>query len=176
MENNALKDFYALNKKLKKNIIDGDRNTLYGNVTYEGTEALIEHFKEYFNEDTVFYDLGCGPGHMPIHISVATDAKKCVGIEIIKDRYDVGVKHYHTVPQNRAQLINGDMFMHDWSDATVVYIDNTVLTLDLMRRFWEKVPKGCLVIMCKAYGDAKAVAGLKLKRSYSKMHPYFAIK
>jgi hypothetical protein len=176
MENSALKDFYALNKKLKKTIIDGDKNTLYGNITYEGTEALIEHFKEYFNEDTVFYDLGCGPGHMPVHISVATNAKKCVGIEMIKDRYYVGVKHYHTVPENRAQLINGDFFMHDWSDATVVYIDNTVLTLDLMRRFWERVPKGCLVIMCKSYRDAKSVVGLKLTRSYSKMHPYFAIK
>ena len=175
MENNALKEFYNLNKKVNKAIINGDKNTLYGNITYEGTEALIEEFKEYFNEDTVFYDLGCGPGHMPIHISVATDAKKCVGIEMVKERYELGVKHYHTVLENRAQLINGDMFMHNWNDATVIYIDNTVMTLDLMNEFWKRVPKGCLVIMCKAYRDAKRLRGSH-KRSYSSQSCSFIIK
>ena len=172
MENNVLKAFNDLNKQIKKKHI----STLYGNITYEGTETLIEQFKEYFNEDTVFYDLGCGVGHMPIHISVATDAKKCVGIEMVKERYELGVKHYHTVPENRAQLINGDMFMYNWDDATVIYIDNTVMTLELMNKFWKKVPKGCLVIMCKAYRDAERLRGSQLKRSYSSQSCSFIIK
>lgn len=176
MENNVLKAFYDLNKQIKKQRVGKDINTLYGNITYEGGQALLEYFKEYFNEDTVFYDLGCGPGHLPVHVSVETNAKKCVGIELLKDRYHIGVKHYHTILDNRAQLINGDMFMHDWSDATIIYIDNTVMTFDLMEKFWNKVPKGCLVIMCKPYKPANTKYCMDIKRSYVNSKGYYAIK
>ncbi len=42
MENNVLKALYALNEQIKKQRVNKDINTLYGNITYEGGQALIE--------------------------------------------------------------------------------------------------------------------------------------
>ena len=53
MENNILKAFYDLNKQIKKQRVGKDINTLYGNITYEGGQALLEHFKEY-NSSVLF--------------------------------------------------------------------------------------------------------------------------
>ena len=60
---------------------------VYGEVTKKGTNSIVKKFKEYFNKDTVFYDLGSVLSKMVIHIGLEYGVKKSVGIEFSKERH-----------------------------------------------------------------------------------------
>ncbi len=64
----------------------------------------------------------------------------------------------------------------DLSDATIVFMDNTVFGNELNKDIYAKLPKGCLVISCIPIPKIKMRRGPQLTRSYTAGTCYYVIK
>ena len=127
---------------------------VYGEVTKKGTNSIVKKFKEYFNKDTVFYDLGSGLSKMVIHIGLEYGVKKSVGIEFSKERHNAAItlKEKFAKDSDNIEIICGNAIKHDLSDATVVYMDNTVFPDDVTKKIYELLSPKTLVLYKKSFG------------------------
>ncbi len=124
---------------------------LYGEITLNGTNMIVEKFKEHFNKDTIFYDLGSGLGKMVLHIGLQYKVKKSIGIEYSKER-DNGaqyLKNMYAKECDNIIFIKGNMLDIDISDATVIYIDNTAFNDEMMEKVFNKLQENCLLLYKK---------------------------
>lgn len=126
---------------------------LYGELTQKGTNMIIEYFKEYFNKDTVFYDLGSGLGKMVLHIGMQCKVKKSVGIEYSKERHQgaIDLQEQYAKEYNNISFLNKSYLNQNFSDATIVYIDDTACSHRIRNRVYDKLPIGCLFIFKKIF-------------------------
>ena len=78
--NNLIKIYKTSPYLEYKNKTEFNKSTIgsnvYGEITQNGTNDLVKHFKSYFNSNTVFYDLGSGLGKMVLHIGIQYEIKK----------------------------------------------------------------------------------------------------
>lgn len=127
---------------------------VYGEVTKNGTNSIVSKFKDYFNKDTVFYDLGSGLGKMVIHIGLEYGVKKSVGIEYSKERHNgaIYLKEKYVKDLSNIELICGDVLKNNLSDATVIYMDNTVFPKEISKNIYKLLPKGTLILYKKSLG------------------------
>ncbi len=122
----------------------------YGEVTKECTNNIVNHFKDYFNENTVFYDLGCGMGKMVSHIGLQYNIKKSCGIELSKQRIKCcnDIKEKYFKDNNKISFINDDFLNVDLSDATILYFDNTAMFNNtILIDILNLIPKDSILIM-----------------------------
>ena len=126
---------------------------VYGEVTKNGTNSIVNKFKKYFNSDTVFYDLGSGLSKMVIHIGLVYGVKKSVGIEYSKERHKgaMYLKDKYAPNCDNIEIICGNAIEQDLSEATVVYMDNTVFPDDVTRQIYEILPPKTLVLYKKSF-------------------------
>ena len=179
-----LDDLYSVSPYIKsyrnKTDFKSEYSSVYGEVTKQSTNGIVNHFKKYFNEDTVFYDLGCGLGKMVIHIGLQYNPKKSCGIELSKERVKGAndLKEKYCKDDNKISFIEGDFFDNDFSDATVVYIDNTVMSHELTKKIVDNLSKGCLFICRKRPNFIKTeeLRGEKFKTGYNTSCIHFLIK
>ena len=131
----------------------------YGEITVAGVDIILKTFNDYFNKDTVFYDLGCGMGKMVFHIGIKTNIKKLCGIEYSKERYQacIDIQQQDCSNLNNIHFINESFFDVDISDANIIYIDNTAITSkELLSSIWEMIPKNALVIHQTTFPDQES--------------------
>ena len=123
----------------------------YGEITQIGTDNIVKKFKDYFNSNTVFYDLGSGLGKMVIHIGLEYGVKKSTGIEYSKERHEgaLFLKESYAKEHSNIEFHCGNYILHDLSDATVVYLDNTCFPDEIFIKMYEGLTKGCLVLYKK---------------------------
>jgi predicted RNA methylase len=122
---------------------------VYGEITREGVDNIVNDFKSYFNNNTVFYDLGCGLGKMVFHIGIQYKVKKSCGIEYSKEKYrgSIDIQNKHCSTFNNINFIHDSIFEQDISDATVIYIDNTMyLKEQPNKKIYDKIPKDCFIL------------------------------
>ena len=123
--------------------------TLYGEITKEGVENLIEELSAYITPETVFYDVGSGYGTMVLHMAICTEIKRSVGVEFMAERCEYAeerIPGWKYKSQNLPEFYCTDFNDHDFSDATLVYCDNTVLREEIVNLF-EKLPEGCVLVV-----------------------------
>lgn len=140
--------FTHLEYKNKTEIPSNLGHENYGEVTRKGVEMLVEHFKEYFNENTIFYDLGSGMGKMVMHIALKYPVKAAYGIELSKERHAAALmlrKKYAAGSKN-IFFQNRSIQQTTLHNASVVYLDNTSFTDRVCLEIYKKLPKNCLVI------------------------------
>jgi len=144
-----------------------DEAFTYGEITRVGVDQLLNMFSFRFGEDDVFYDMGCGYGKMLAHIAIERKMKKICGVELDLERADSAIENFKnfTFPHTKPEIIIGDMFKQDYSDATIVYFDNTMYTKELIDVF-RILPKECLFIY-KAGGAATGDHFFILETSYN---------
>ncbi|MHA2393888.1 MAG: SAM-dependent methyltransferase, partial [Promethearchaeota archaeon] len=71
--------------------------------------------------DDIVYDLGCGDGRILIKAVEAFKVKKAIGYELDKQRYKSTIKEIQRRNlQDRIEIIHGNLFEADLSDATVI--------------------------------------------------------
>ena len=181
-----LKEIYHGLGKARGKRQDSFPGDTYGQVSEKGTTMLIKLFNERFADPRgVFYDLGCGPGHMVMHVALATPVRKSVGIELHKSRYDLGIETLTAMKENykdklldKVHLYNEDIFKCDFSDATILYVDNTVFSKKASDMIYDKAPKGCLMISCRQFSavDNYPPRTTMINRNYSNNGIWFTIK
>lgn len=183
--NKILEKVYKINpygKYKNKTKFDEDKYSTYGEVTQISTNGIVDEFKDYFNEDTVFYDLGCGLGKMVAHIGLQYNPKKSCGIELSKERFEgtKNIKETYCKDMDNISYINESFFNCDVSDATVVYCDNTMYDAELSKMIIDMLPEGCLFICRrKPLRDSEGVNELKdekFKTTYGKTNIFYLIK
>ena len=134
-----------------KTHFDEKYSEVYGEVTQKSTNAIVNHFKDYFNENTVFYDLGCGLGKMVAHVGLQYNPKKSCGVELSTERINCAkdIKEKYCKDNDKISFIEDDFFSIDFSDATVVYCDDTAMSQEVTKKIIDNLPKGCLFIFRK---------------------------
>ena len=145
-----LNEIYNINPLLFKNNTDFDKKVgspIYGEITKVGATNLINYFGKHFNNEAIFYDLGCGIGKFVAHVGIL-GVKKSVGIEYSKERYKgcCHIKNTYCSGLNNIQFYNKSYLEHDFSDATIIYIDNTCVSKEANKILYDKVPIGCLFL------------------------------
>jgi SAM-dependent methyltransferase len=185
MENleQILNDLYGQTPYLayrNKTDFKSEYSATYGEVTKESTNAIVNQFKEHFNENTVFYDLGCGLGKMVIHIGLQYNPKKSCGIELSKERIKGAndLKEKYCKDNDNVSFIEGDFFESDFSDATIIYLDNTAMSHELTKKIVDNLQKGCLFICRKKpnFIDTETLTGEQFVTTYYTKKIYFLIK
>jgi len=147
----VIKEIYltkSIHYKNKTPFKVGEGSPVYGEITQNGTNTLVNHFRKHFNKDTVFYDLGSGLGKMVLHIGLQYNVKKSVGIELSKERHKgaVETKEKYVKDNDKIEFHNLSFFKYDMSDATVIYCDNTAIADDIGEEIYKIIPSGCLFL------------------------------
>ncbi|MEM0001858.1 MAG: protein-lysine N-methyltransferase [Desulfurococcaceae archaeon] len=71
--------------------------------------------------EDVVYDLGCGDGRILVVAVKEFNVKKAIGVEIDREKYKLAVSRIREEGiDGRAEVIHGDFFETNISDATVV--------------------------------------------------------
>ena len=155
---------------------------VYGEVTQQSTDAIVSQFKEHFNENAVFYDLGCGLGKMVSHIALQYNIKKACGVELSKERINGAnfIKETYCKGINNISFIEGDFLKQNISDATVVYCDNTMYDNELTEKIIGVLPSNCLFICRRSIRNKtlniQSVDGSEFSTTYHKTTIYYFIK
>lgn len=125
---------------------------VYGEITQKGTQAIINKFTEHFHKDTVFYDLGSGLGKMVFHVGLVVGAKS-TGIEYSKERHSgaTKIKEFYIPDYENISFKNDNVLNVDISDATVVYMDNTVFPDNICLETYNNISSGCLLLYKKKF-------------------------
>ena len=120
----------------------------YGETGFLSMERIIGYFKEYFAEGAIFYDLGCGTGKIVYHVGIGYPVKKSCGIEFSKERCETAARiaKKYGIASDRISIVNKNILNCDISDATVIYMDNTLFPKHITEKIYDMVPDGCLVI------------------------------
>lgn len=178
----TLREIYSINpyerEYRNKTIFKSEYTELYGEVTYQSTEAIVNQFKEHFNNDTVFYDMGSGLGKMVVHVGLKYNAKKSCGVELSAERMVAANEIKDKYCGDNIVFIEEDFFKVDISDATVVYVDNTAMQDPITIKLFEMLPKGCLFICrrnCTKL-NLTEIENESLKTTYGKKNIFHIIK
>ena len=117
---------------------------------------------------------------MVIHIGLQYNPKKSCGIELSKERIKGAndLKEKYCKDNNNISFIEGDFFSNDFSDATVVYVDNTSMEHEVNKKVIDNLQKGCLFICRKkpTFIEYETLKEEKFKTTYGKSEIHFLIK
>ena len=140
-------------KESSDELKESDDNLIYGEITKSGVDTLLKEIKnrKSITSDDVFYDIGSGNGKLPIHIALISDFSKVKGIEISDIRY----MYSNHILKNTAgsidniEFINDDVRNIDISDATVIFINDVLFSVEDVEHIFEKASKGTHIISFK---------------------------
>ena len=146
-------------------------NEGYGETGYKSFNIIIDNYKDYFNEDTVFYDLGSGLGKLVFHVGIMVNAKKSCGIEYSEKRYQHSINTLNKHKFDNISFINDNFINVDISDATVIYLDNTLFPKHINEQIYNKIPKDCIVFSRQMFKQSK-LNGELFKQTISSVTQY----
>ncbi|HRD69921.1 MAG TPA: hypothetical protein PK657_07235 [Legionella sp.] len=124
-------DGYGISRKAREKM-DAFAYT-YGEIDFLSFIALLSLVKP--NENSVFYDLGSGTGKAIIAAAMVYPMKKTCGIELFAELHIracqqkkilTTYERYQKVAAT-VEFIQGDYFLIDMNDATVIFINSTAL-------------------------------------------------
>jgi len=124
-------------------------NYVYGEVLRSGVETIIQKINKYkrITDKDVFVDIGSGTGKLVIHMSIKSDIKTLVGVEIVPQRvaYSKWIKEKIS-PDSSIFFIEKDINNFDLSVATIVFMNNICFDYTLIKSVYDKLSKGCHLI------------------------------
>ena len=89
--------------------------------------------------EDIVYDLGCGDGRILVVATKEFNVKKAVGIEIDREKYQLALSRIREEGlEGRVEVIHGDFFETDISDATIVTLFLLTSVNEMLRPKLEK--------------------------------------
>ncbi|MBI4225995.1 SAM-dependent methyltransferase [Candidatus Roizmanbacteria bacterium] len=153
-------DGYNISSKARKNLPYASKAHTYGEVTPDGFKKVLSDAKA--KPGGIFYDLGSGTGKAVMLAALLGKFPKLVGIEIIKElyqvsinilgRFDPEVRPILPVEKQKQtiEFVNADFLEYDFSDADVVFTHATCFYDELMVALERKcatLKKGTKVLL-----------------------------
>ena len=153
----------------------------YGEILPESIAKIFKKIK--IKDSDIFYDLGSGTGRVCFQIYLEKNIK-CIGIEYVKNRYDLSVISNNKLENSKITFINDDFFNINWRNATIIYICNTCHPIDLMNKIINKINEDCkalrYLILCKNLkttpNNFKLIKEFNVKSSWSDYSRIFIYK
>ena len=108
-----------------------------------------------------FYDLGSGTGKAVIAMSLIFRFKRLIGIEFLENLYklSLGIKQnydktignkfenyrqfFNFDTPNQIEFLQGDFLKHNWEDTSIIFINSTCYSINLMNNIANKANKEC---------------------------------
>lgn len=119
------------------------KGLVYGELTPSGVQQMLKYLK--LTESDVFYDFGSGVGKVVLQVAATVPVKKCVGIEIVRSRYEASQKVLKEAKAQGVLLAGQTTFRHenlfdsDAKGATVVYVASTCFNDRMMQSLALKI-------------------------------------
>lgn len=133
-------------------------NYVYGEVLRSGVETIIQKINKYkkITDKDVFVDIGSGTGKLVIHMSIKSDIKTLVGVEIVPQRvaYSKWIKEKIS-PDSSIFFIEKDINNFDLSVANIVFANNICFDESLTKSIYDRIPKGCHLISAVEIPECK---------------------
>ena len=128
---------------------NGEYSPTYGELTFEGTDILLQHGLSRIKTgtDPVLVDLGSGVGKICIQAALSTHRfGQIIGIELSASRHKAAVdaltrlKSINPVAASRVTLVNGDILNQDlgFGVETLVFCANLTFTSSVLERIRSK--------------------------------------
>lgn len=169
---------FGISKADEENIRKHGGAPTYGEMTFKGTELLINYLKP--KKSDVFIDAGSGVGKVSIQFFFSTDISNVIGIELSEERYKKSksildsLQKNNEIPKGRAlEFYNQDILHADLSGATLFFMCSTCFSDKLMQNITEKLSKlkpGLRVITLKKLperNDFKLVHQMNVTTTWS---------
>lgn len=139
--------------------VDSPHQQVYGELTQKGSNQIVKLFKKHFNENTVFYDLGSGLGKTVLHYGLQYGIKKSVGIEYSKERHQgaIDLLEEYAKDKTNIEFYCDKIENKNFSDATVVYADNTGYTDGTSFYIYYMIKPGCLFLYKKKFSSTAVI-------------------
>ena len=114
---------YIISNEDKNTILANGSSPTYGTILLEGVDKLISELDSY---DGVLYDLGSGVGQMVLYSSLQYPFKRCIGVELSKDRHKIAmeVKKELGASVENAEFYNDNILNIPVTDATAIYVSS----------------------------------------------------
>lgn len=127
---------------------NGSEKFAYGEITKNGAESIYKWMKSNIgiSENDVFYDIGSGHGKMVMHFALISNFKKLVGIELDNLRYKYCLEILSQIQCDNVTFINDDVLNCDISDATHVFINDALMSQELIHSIFSKLKPGTHII------------------------------
>ena len=143
----------------------------YGEIDFESTSRLLRSLppQDFVSPGKgVFYDIGSGAGRAVITARFFGDYEQCVGIELLKNLHQIAVEVHNRYKDGYQQKLQwqtinfhcADLTEYDWSDGTVVFINNFLFDDALMATIANKallLQPGAYLISLKIFDVGTAV-------------------
>ena len=135
-----------------------NNNYVYGELLRSGVETIIQKINRYkkISDKDVFVDVGSGAGKLVLHLSIKSDIKTLVGIEIVpkRNRYSKWIKE-KVVHDKSVFFIEKDVKDFDLSIATILFMNNVCFDSELIKDIYNRIPKGCHFISAVQIPECK---------------------
>ena len=123
-------------------------------------EYIIHEFSGSIREGN-FYDLGSGTGKPVLAMSLIYRLKRLIGIEFLENLYklSLGIKQnydktignkfenyrqlFNFDTPNQIEFLQGDFLKHNWEDTSIIFINSTCYSINLMNNIANKANKEC---------------------------------
>jgi SAM-dependent methyltransferase len=139
----GLEDGWSAPVRDSKSVAQHLDNPLYGEITYEGMEALAKSMK--FTGSDVFYDLGSGVGKLVTYFYLTTPIKKSVGVEMVGTRHQTAMltlaklqSEGFVVNERDLQFLHANLREVNFKDATVIYMSSLCFPKELMQELSQR--------------------------------------
>lgn len=148
-----------------------DDSLTYGEIDFDSTCSILQSLpRQDFvaSGKGVFYDIGSGAGRAVFAARFAGDYERCVGIELLNNLHQIAVDVHNRYKKTYQQKLQwqtvefhcGDLTLYDWSDGTVVYVNNFLFDDTLMAAIANKalhLQPGAYLISLKIFDVGTAV-------------------
>ena len=126
-----------------------------------GKDFFLRRFRD--GEGGIFYDLGSGTGKAIIAMSLFCPFKKLIGIELLEGLWNLSMRSkicydktitnkfikfnalFTIQESNIIEFYNGDFLRQKWNDASIIFVNSTCFTPDLMEKIGSKAKLECHV-------------------------------
>ena len=150
-----------------------DKDIVYGEMNYNGMNKLHKYVKKMNPKLNIFMDIGSGRGKLCFYMEPMM--KKCIGLEIVKERYDHSLQLKKQLKSKNVKLYNEDFLHKDIKygkrDKVFCWISNLCFSEDLTNNIYLKLiqtlPKGSIVCSSKIPSEIENFTKLQVPMSWS---------
>ena len=148
-----------------------DDSLAYGEIDFESSCRLLQSLppQELATAGNgIFYDIGSGAGRAVFAARFTGDYELCVGIELLNNLHQIAIGVHNRYKKSCQQKLKwktvafhcADLMEYDWSDGTVVYVNNFLFDDGLMATIANKAQNlrsGAYLISLKIFDVGTAV-------------------
>jgi SAM-dependent methyltransferase len=133
-----------------------DLTIQYGLQSFKyGTSDFIAEIEKHvqLSKEDVLFDLGSGYGEPLFYLAEKFKQAKFVGIEIVKEWFDIAARECRSRRFDNIQFIHGDILKEDLSAGTVFYIFNPLFGFQypiLARRLREVAQSKKIIVIAES--------------------------